>query len=288
MAVLTPAVSAPSPVTVATGVTPKRSNSSVVGSQAQINLDQLLQIAQSNSAASAQQAAELRDWQEIQNKKLMTFNAKEAAKNRDWQKMMSDTAHQREIADLRAAGLNPILSAMNGNGAAVTSGATASGATSSGAKGDVDMSVNSAIVSLMASMLSAQTNLEAMRMSAASNQAIADKNNASAQLIAEINGLFGNEREHISGSYSMANLKSSQAFQEYMAKNYPNNTVQAVNALLSSLFGANGVSGVVASAKDKAKASVDNSLLGDVLEFFGYEKSFTSGKYSGRGSGFTR
>jgi hypothetical protein len=42
------------------------------------------------------------------------FSAAEAAKARNWMKVMSQTQHQREVKDLRKAGLNPILSAHGG------------------------------------------------------------------------------------------------------------------------------------------------------------------------------
>lgn len=50
------------------------------------------------------------------------WSAEQAAIQRDWQKMMSDSAHVREVADLKAAGLNPVLSS-GGSGASTPSGA---------------------------------------------------------------------------------------------------------------------------------------------------------------------
>ena len=48
-------------------------------------------------------------------------NSSIAAENNAVAMELANTAHQREVKDLRAAGLNPILSAGGGSGAAVPS-----------------------------------------------------------------------------------------------------------------------------------------------------------------------
>jgi hypothetical protein len=70
--------------------------------------------------------------------KSREFNAAEAQKNRDYQTEMSNTAHQRQVEDLRAAGLNPILSAKYG-GASSPAGSAASGGAASGPSATMPM-----------------------------------------------------------------------------------------------------------------------------------------------------
>lgn len=51
-------------------------------------------------------------------------NKKAAQKQQDFQASMSGSAHRREVDDLRAAGLNPLLSVTGGAGASTTQGAS--------------------------------------------------------------------------------------------------------------------------------------------------------------------
>lgn len=209
-------------------------------------LSRITRTASENTAKSAQLASEQRDWQERQNALAMQFNAQEAAKSRSWQEYMSNTAHQREIRDLKAAGLNPVLSAMGGNGAAVTSGATASGVTSAGAKGEVDTSGNAALVQILGSVLSAQTQLQTANVNARTQEAVADKYTAMEKLVAQIGADaskysaqlgYAGSKYNANMHYSLGKYQTDKGFenQVFLEQNYPSNYVQAVNSILKSL-----------------------------------------------------
>ena len=110
-------------------------------------------IKESSAANTAQSQAFARE--------QMKFNAEQAAISRAWQAEMANTAHQREVKDLIAAGLNPILSS-GGNGAAVPSGATAVGS-----QGNVDTSYSNALASYANTLVSSAAQIEKARTASA-------------------------------------------------------------------------------------------------------------------------
>lgn len=65
-------------------------------------------------------------------REAMAYNSAEAQANRDWQERMSSTAYQRAVKDMKAAGINPILAAMNGGASTPGGGAGTIGAASMG------------------------------------------------------------------------------------------------------------------------------------------------------------
>lgn len=122
--------------------------------------------------SSSSSSSSLSDYSTLLNQAIAlsqansAFNASEARKNREWQEYMSNTAHQREVADLKAAGLNPILSVTGGNGAPVGSGATAY-ADSSGvsALGGVISSILASNATLSAAALASSASRYASELS---------------------------------------------------------------------------------------------------------------------------
>lgn len=93
-----------------------------------------MDMAQWGNIWDRQNAAQAQEWNQWNMAYANQLNQESANTAMQFAAHQSNTAHQREVMDLRAAGLNPILSGTGGMGAPSTGGQVASVGTPSGPK----------------------------------------------------------------------------------------------------------------------------------------------------------
>lgn len=233
-----------------------------------------------NNAWSAAQAQRQMDYQTQASQKAMDFEHDEAELSRQWQEYMSNTAHQREVKDLQAAGINPVLTATGGQGAPVTSGATASGYAGQGSKGDTDESGASALVSILGSMLQAQTSLLGQSMSAQNALAVADKYTAASRFGSTLSAWSGQQIAQKNYDQAVKVATINQGTQLRVAEI---NASSHITGAQISAFGQQAAASIsgqyhLSAARESALASIINSNTAALAKKYGDDLSAATQK----------
>lgn len=110
-----------------------------------------LEIARQAQQFGGEQADLNRMFQQLSADRAMAFSAQQASAQTNFQERMSNTSMQRAVADMKAAGVNPML-AFRAGGASTPSGASGSGVAAGGSSaGGVPVRMENALASAVGS-----------------------------------------------------------------------------------------------------------------------------------------